>query len=60
MKDLGLAVRILGIDIFRNRSSCDLFLSHQAYLKKVLYKFGLDNLKAMVTPLSSQFKLPLA
>ena len=60
MKDLCSASRIWEIGIFRNRSSCDLFLSQQAYLKKVLNKFGLDNLKAVATPLSSQFKLSLA
>ncbi|MCI02929.1 retrotransposon protein putative Ty1-copia subclass [Trifolium medium] len=35
MKDLGVANRILGMDIMRNRDKGELFLSQYNYLKKV-------------------------
>ena len=39
MKDLGLAKRVICIDIFRNRDKGKLFLSQLSYLKKVVERF---------------------
>lgn len=57
MKDLGPARKILGMDILRNRASCSLVLSQKDYLKKVLKNFGMEECRAVSTPLGSQFKL---
>lgn len=57
MKDLGAARRILGMDILRNRATGTLVLSQSDYLAKVLKTFGMDDCKAVSTPLGSQFKL---
>ncbi|MCH90824.1 copia LTR rider [Trifolium medium] len=39
MKDLGNAKKIHGIDIIRDRSKGELFLSQQGYLRKVVERF---------------------
>ena len=57
MKDLGGASRILGIDIQRDRKKSKLCLSQEAYLRKILEKFGMSNSKSVVTPTNPQFKL---
>ena len=57
MKDLGSAKRILGMEITRNRSDGLLFLSQAEYLKKVLERFGYEDLKPVSTPLANHFKL---
>lgn len=57
MKDLRKAIRILGIDIIRDRKNGCLFVSQRNYLEKVLSRYGMSQAKSVVTPLSSQFKL---
>ena len=57
MKDLGAARRILGMDIYRDRSKGTLVLSQNDYLSKVLKTFGMMDCRAVSTPLGSQFKL---
>src|ERR1051325_1407121 len=59
MKDLGAASRILGIDIRRDKNQLKLFLSQEAYLRKILEKFGMSNSKPVVTPTNPQFKLSI-
>lgn len=59
MKDLRKAIRILGIDIIRDRKNGCLFLSQRNYLEKVLSRYGMSQAKSVVTPLSSQFKLSM-
>ena len=59
MKDLGSASRILGIDIRRDRKQLKLCLSQEAYLKKILEKFGMLNSKPIVAPTNPQFKLSI-
>ncbi|XP_058782988.1 uncharacterized protein LOC131657627 [Vicia villosa] len=59
MKDLGAASRILGIDIRRDRKKSKLCLSQEAYLRKILEKFGMSNSKPVVTPTNPQFKLSI-
>src|SRR3954469_25187831 len=57
MKDLGVASRIIGIDIRRDRKQSKLCLSQEAYLRKILNKLGMSNSKPVVTPINPQFKL---
>ena len=57
MKDMGPALKILGMEICRNRSKGRLHLSQGEYLKKVLVKFGMDKAKPMETPLSRHISL---
>ena len=57
MKDLGRASRILGMDIVRDRKKGTLVLSQEAYIKKVLKSFGMEDSKPVTTPLATQFKL---
>ena len=57
MKDMGLALKILGIEIYRNRSEEKLYLSQCEYLKKVLVRFGMDKDKPVETPLPGHISL---
>ncbi|CAM8970182.1 unnamed protein product [Rhodiola kirilowii] len=57
MKVLGSAQKILGMQIFRDRAKGTLFLSQQDYLEKVLTKFGMSNVKSVLTPMAQHFKL---
>ena len=57
MKDLGVASRILGIDIWSDRNSLRLCLSQETYLKKILDKFGMSNPKLVLIPTNPQCKL---
>lgn len=42
MKDLGAAMKILGMEIFRDREK-ELFLSHKAYINEVLTRFVMSS-----------------
>ena len=53
MKDLGVAKKILGMEIFRNREACSIRLSQEQYVKKVLFRFGMENAKPVTTLLLS-------
>ncbi|KAF2298919.1 hypothetical protein GH714_029104 [Hevea brasiliensis] len=57
MKDLGVAKKILGMEITRDRSVGKLFLSPQAYVEKVLKRFNMNNAKPMTAPFAAHFKL---
>nr|KYP64500.1 Retrovirus-related Pol polyprotein from transposon TNT 1-94 [Cajanus cajan] len=57
IKDLGLAKKILRMDIHMERSSKRLWLSQQSYVEKVLDKFGMSNTNLSNTPLTYHFKL---
>ena len=57
MKDLGVASKILGIDIQRDIKQSRLCLSQETRLKKTLDKFRMSNSKLVVTPTNPQFKL---
>uniref|UniRef100_A0A803NRF3 Reverse transcriptase Ty1/copia-type domain-containing protein n=1 Tax=Cannabis sativa TaxID=3483 RepID=A0A803NRF3_CANSA len=56
IKDLGKAKKILEIEIDQNHKGM-IKISQANYLKKVLEKFGMDNSKAVSTPLAPHFKL---
>jgi len=57
MKDLGATKQILGIKIIRDRKEKKLWLSHEHYIKVVLQRFQMENVKAISTPLATHFKL---
>lgn len=57
MKDLGVAKKILGMKIRRDREVGMLYLSQKKYFKKVLEHFGMQDAKPVSTPLANHFKL---
>jgi hypothetical protein len=57
MKDLGATRQILGMEIFRDRRNGKLWLSQQKYVKKILLRFGMNNVKLVSVSLASHFKL---
>ncbi|CAA0830118.1 Uncharacterized mitochondrial protein AtMg00810, partial [Striga hermonthica] len=57
MKDLGVAKKILGMEIRRDRGSKKLWLSQKGYVEKVLQRFGMNEAKPVGTPLANHFKL---
>ena len=57
MKDLGVAKKILGMKITRDRKNRKLTLSQGEYIEKVLERFRMQNEKPVSTPLASHFKL---
>ena len=52
MKDLGEAVYILGIKIYRDRSRRLIGLSQGTYLDKVLKRFNMENSKKGMLPIT--------
>ena len=57
MKDLGVAKKILGMKIHRDRKNRKLMLSRVDYVEKVLQRFSMENAKAVSTPLLGHLKL---
>lgn len=57
MKDLGVAKKILGMEIHRDRAKNQLFLTQSKYIKKVLQRFNLHKAKVVTTPLGQHFRL---
>lgn len=57
MKELGPAKHILGMQIVRDRKARKLWLSQEAYIKKVLQRFNMEKAKPVSTPLALHFKL---
>jgi hypothetical protein len=41
MKDLGVAKKILGMEILRDRKASKLYLSQKGYIEKVLHRFNM-------------------
>jgi Reverse transcriptase (RNA-dependent DNA polymerase) len=60
MKDLGVAKKILGMKITRDRSNRKLFLSQKEFAVKVIHRFGMEKAKVVSTPLAAHFKLSAA
>ncbi|KAF2290477.1 hypothetical protein GH714_013557 [Hevea brasiliensis] len=56
MKDLGVAKKILGMEITKDRSIGRLFLSQQAYVEKVLKRFNMNNAKPVTVLFAAHFK----
>ena len=59
MKDLGEAKKILGMEITRDRARGVLTIS-QGYIHKILGNFGMEQAKAVGTPLGTHFNLKAA
>ena len=57
MKDLGATKKILGMEIHMDRALGRLWLSQHSYVKRVLEKFNMDNVKPISTPLANHFRL---
>ncbi|KAH9647613.1 hypothetical protein KPL70_025255 [Citrus sinensis] len=57
MKDLGTAKKILGVEIKRNITKGEIFLSQERYLTKVLETYKMLDSKPVLTPLAAHFKL---
>ncbi|CAL1360023.1 unnamed protein product [Linum trigynum] len=60
MKDLGAAQKILGMEIYRDRSKKKLFLSQKSYIQKILSRFGMSSAKPLNTPSASNVHLSSA
>ncbi|KAH9681067.1 Integrase catalytic domain-containing protein [Citrus sinensis] len=60
MKDLGPANKILGMQIHRDRNNMKIWLSQKNYLKKILWRFNMQDCKSISTPLPINFKLSLS
>ena len=57
MKDLGVAKKILGKRITRDKKNCKLTLSQGEYKEEVLARFRMQNEKLVITPFAIHFKL---
>lgn len=57
MKHLGLAKKILRMEISRNRRDGILLLFHEGYIKKALDMFGIIDAKPISTLIAQHFKL---
>lgn len=56
-KYLGIAKKILGIKIRRERTNQKLFLSKKGYLEQVVERFGVKGAQSVVTALAPHFRL---
>lgn len=56
-KYLGVAKKIVGMEIRRDISNKKLFLSQKGYVKRVNERFKMKCAKSVVTPLIAYFKL---
>lgn len=57
MKHLGEAIKILGMNIKRDKKKHELFLNQDTYLRKVLLRFNMNEAKKVTTPLGQHLKL---
>ena len=57
MRDLGVAKKILGMILKRDKKNHKLTLSLGEYIEKVLERFRMQNAKPVSTPLTIHFKL---
>ena len=57
MKYLGATKQILSMRIIRDKANGTLKLSQPKYVKKVLSKFNMNEIKPVSTPLGTHFKL---
>ena len=56
MKDLGVAKKILRMEIRGERVLRKLCLSQSCYVRKVLERFSMENAKQVITPLANHFR----
>lgn len=60
MKDMVDSRRILGMDIYRDFEQKKIWLSQGKYVRRILDRFNMANLKGVWTPLPAHFKLSAA
>lgn len=60
MKDLGVAQKILGMEIYRDMAQKKLFLSQKSYIWKILSRFGMSTAKPIDTPSAANSLLSVA
>lgn len=60
MKELGMARKILGIDIFINEKHDELFLHQIDYVGKVLRKFNMNKSKSLSIPMGMDCKMSIS
>ena len=60
IKDLGDLHWMLGIEVERDRGARTISFSQQAYIRKILERFGLEDAYSLSTPLDPHHKLSLA
>ena len=53
MKDLGAAKYFLGIQITRDRTNRTLSLTQDAYIEKIIKRFGMEHCKPVATPMAT-------
>jgi hypothetical protein len=56
-KDLGTSKKIIGMEIRKDKDANRLWLSQAGYVKKVLERFSMKNVKPMSTPLANHLCL---
>jgi len=59
MKDLGAPMKIMGMDIYRDRRRKKFFLSQKGYIRKILSRFGMAAVKPIDTPNASNASVVL-
>ncbi|KAH9288722.1 hypothetical protein KI387_032839 [Taxus chinensis] len=57
MKYLGVAKKIIDMQIHRDRKNMKLYLSQEDYINKVLERFKMKDIKPVSTPMAGHFKL---
>ncbi len=57
MKNLGPAMKILGMEILRDRTKKVLHLSQGGYIRKVLRRYGMDGAKPAALPIAGHVSL---
>jgi hypothetical protein len=53
IEDLGLASYFIGVRITRNREAGTISLCQDAYVTKILHCYGMENCKAVDTPVAT-------
>ncbi|TXG73077.1 hypothetical protein EZV62_001656 [Acer yangbiense] len=57
MKDLGVAQKILGMQIRRDRVAGKIWLSQAKYIQNILERFNMNEVKPVTTPLAAHYRL---
>jgi hypothetical protein len=55
MKDIGVATKILGINILRDRGKGKLMLHQEDYINKIIEKFSMKDSKVVSQPITNQY-----
>jgi hypothetical protein len=58
LKDMGPVKRFLGFDIVRDRDNRQIYISQEAFAKKILIKYGWESMNPVQTPWPAGLQLP--